>query len=127
MLANVAGIRRLPPINPASSSPIHQRNPCRAIPRWKHPEPFIALLAFIPGIWLWDHDFVKSAGCALGTEQVALIKIDRALRLAQAMDDASTLLRRLTGAKKSEAAVRQFGRPAGCKPSFALRFIDIKS
>jgi membrane protease YdiL (CAAX protease family) len=90
-------------INPATSSPIHQRNPYRTILRREYPEPLIALLVFILGIWLWDHYFGKSAGYAPGTEQVSLIKIDRDLRLAEAMDGDSALLRWLTGVKKPEA------------------------
>ena len=67
--------------------PIHTGNPYRAILRRDFPEPFIALLAFILGIWLWDHYFGKEAGYAPGTEEVALVKIDRDLRLADAMEE----------------------------------------
>ncbi len=57
----------------------------------------IALLAFILGIWLWDHYFGKSAGYAPGTEEIALVKIDRDLRLADAMADDPAWLKRLVG------------------------------
>ncbi len=60
-------------------------NPYRAVLRRDYPEPLIALLAFILGIWLWDHYFGKSQGYPPGTETVALVKIDRELRLADAM------------------------------------------
>jgi membrane protease YdiL (CAAX protease family) len=57
-------------------------NPYRAVLRRDYPEPLIALLAFLLGIWLWDHYFGTPAGYPPGTETVALIKIDRDLRLA---------------------------------------------
>lgn len=34
------------------------------------PEPLIALLCFVLGIWLWDHYFGKDAGYAPGTEEM---------------------------------------------------------
>lgn len=74
-------------------------NPYRAILRREYPEPLIALLAFILGIWLWDHYFGKPAGFVPGTEQVALVKIDRDLRLADAMEDDPAWLKRLMGVK----------------------------
>jgi len=98
-------------INPAPSSKIPLRNPYRALLSREYPEPLIALLTFILGIWLWDHYFGKSAGYAPGTEQVALIKIDRDMRLADAMNEDSALLRWLAGAAKP-AAVRSDGLAA---------------
>jgi membrane protease YdiL (CAAX protease family) len=79
------------------SSTISGGNPYRAILRREYPEPLIALLAFILGIWMWDHYFGRSAGYAPGTEQVTLVKIDRDLRLAEAMEDDPEWLRRLAG------------------------------
>jgi len=76
---------------------MHLNNPYRAILRRDFPEPLIALMAFILGIWLWDHYFGKSAGYAPDTEQVALIKIDRDLRLADAMAKDPDWLRWLVG------------------------------
>ena len=64
----------------------------------------IALLAFILGIWLWDSYFGKSAGYAPGTESIALVKIDRDLRLADAMADDPAWLRHLAGASDPKAA-----------------------
>ncbi|MDP3851066.1 MAG: type II CAAX endopeptidase family protein [Luteolibacter sp.] len=66
----------------------------------------IALLAFILGIWLWDHYFGKSAGYPPGTEEVALVKIDRDLRLADAMAADPAWLRRIAGVDEP-ATVRQ--------------------
>ncbi len=66
----------------------------------------IALLAFILGIWLWDHYFGKDEGYAPGTEEVALVKIDRDLRLADAMADDPRWLKWLAGVDES-AEVRR--------------------
>lgn len=96
------------PIHPASSSTIPARNPYRAILRRDYPEPLIALLAFILGIWLWDHYFGKSAGYAPGTEEIALVKIDRDLRLADAMTGDPSWLRWLAGVDEP-AMVRRNG------------------
>lgn len=67
--------------------------------RRDYPEPFIALLAFILGIWLWDHYFSGPAMYAPGTEEVALIKIDRDLRLADAMKGDPAWLKWIAGAE----------------------------
>lgn len=67
------------------SSMIPARNPYRAILRRDYPEPLVALLAFVLGIWLWDHYFGKPEGYAPGTEEIALVKLDRDLRLADSM------------------------------------------
>jgi membrane protease YdiL (CAAX protease family) len=79
------------------TSAIPPRNPYLAILRREYPEPFIALLAFVLGIWLWDHYFGKSQGYSPGTEEVALVKIDRDLRLADAMAEDPPWLRWLAG------------------------------
>ncbi len=63
------------------------------------PEPLIALLCFILGIWLWDHYFGKDAGYAPGTEEIALIRIDRDMQLAEAMAGDTALLRWLAHAQ----------------------------
>ncbi len=81
-----------------------KRNPYRAILRREYPEPLIALLAFILGVWLWDHYFGKPAGYAPGTEQIALVKIDRDLRLADAMAADPAWLRWLAGVDEPLAA-----------------------
>jgi membrane protease YdiL (CAAX protease family) len=65
--------------------------------RRDYPEPFIALLAFVLGIWLWDHYFGANQGYAPDTEAVALVKIDRDLRLADAMRDDPPWLKFLAG------------------------------
>ncbi|MEO8615010.1 MAG: type II CAAX endopeptidase family protein [Luteolibacter sp.] len=72
---------------------IQPGNPYRTILRREYPEPLIALLAFVLGIWLWDHYCGKTEGYAPGTEEIALVKIDRDLRLADAMADDPPWLR----------------------------------
>jgi membrane protease YdiL (CAAX protease family) len=69
------------------------------------PEPLIALLCFILGIWLWDHYFGKDAGYAPGTEQLTLIRIDRDMQLAEAMAGDSALLRWLAHAQTTGEAL----------------------
>jgi membrane protease YdiL (CAAX protease family) len=66
----------------------------------------IALLAFVLGIWLWDHYFGKKDGYAPGTETAALIRIDHDLRLADIMVDDPWWLKGLTGVREP-SAVRQ--------------------
>jgi membrane protease YdiL (CAAX protease family) len=61
------------------------------------------LLAFILGIWLWDHYFGKSEGYLPGTEEVAMIKIDRDLRLADAMEEDPEWLKWLVGVDQPAA------------------------
>ncbi len=67
----------------------------------------MALLAFLLGIWVWDHYFGREAGWPPGTEQVALLKIDRDLRLAEAMENDPAWLRWLAGADSPEPTARQ--------------------
>ena len=74
--------------------------------RRDYPEPLIALLAFILGVWLWDHYFGQSAGYPPGTEEVALVKIDRDLRLADAMEGDPAWLCWLAGVDAPAAARR---------------------
>lgn len=91
-------------------------NPYRTILRREYPEPLIALLAFILGIWLWDHYFGKIQGYAPGTEEIALVKIDRDLRLADAMEEDPQWLKWLAGAddpaKSQENAMEVFEKLA---------------
>jgi membrane protease YdiL (CAAX protease family) len=69
------------------------------------PEPLVALLCFILGIWLWDHYFGKEIGYAPGTEELALIRIDRDMQLAEAMAGDTALLRWLAHAQTTEEAL----------------------
>ena len=85
------------PIKKSKTDTIPPGNPYRAILRREYPEPLIALLAFILGIWLWDHYFGKVEGYLPGTEEIALVKIDRDLRLADAMREDPPWLKWLAG------------------------------
>lgn len=91
-------------IQNAPPSIISAPNPYLAILRRDYPEPFIALLAFVLGIWLWDHYFGKNEGYPPGTEEIALIKIDRDLRLADAMNQDPRWLKWLAGAEDPHTA-----------------------
>ena len=85
------------------------RNPYRRILHRDYPEPLVALLAFIFGIWLWDQYFGETMGYTPGTTEVAMLKIDRDLRLADAMDADPAWLRWLAGVE-TPAEVRRNAR-----------------
>lgn len=74
------------------------------------------MLAFILGIWLWDHYTGKDEGYAPGTEEIALVKIDRDLRLAEAMEEDPPWLKWLAGVDDPvvarRAALDVFGKLA---------------
>ncbi|MES2657241.1 MAG: type II CAAX endopeptidase family protein [Verrucomicrobiota bacterium] len=89
------------------ASSIHSGNPYRAVLRRDYPEPLIALLAFILGIWLWDHYFGQEGGYAPGTEEIALVKIDRDLRLADAMEEDPEWLRWIAGVRDPVATRKE--------------------
>ena len=65
----------------------------------------IALLCFILGIWLWDSYFGENRGYAPGTEEITLIRLDRNLQLAEAMEKDPPLLRWLAHGHSPEEAV----------------------
>lgn len=69
------------------------------------PEPLIALLCFILGIWLWDSYLGENEGYPPGTEQITLVRIDRSLHLAEAMAKDSPVLRWLANADTLEGAI----------------------
>ena len=71
----------------------HSPNPYRQILARRFPEPLIALLLFLFGVWVWDHYFTKPSGYASGTGDMAFLRIDRDLRLAEQMASAPPLLR----------------------------------
>ncbi|MBK1881818.1 CPBP family intramembrane metalloprotease [Luteolibacter pohnpeiensis] len=79
------------------SARVQPKNPYRRILSRDYPEPLIALLAFLFGIWLWDHYFGETLGYPPGTTEVAMVKIDRDLRLADAMELDPAWLRWLAG------------------------------
>lgn len=51
---------------------------------------------------MWDHYFSEPAEYVAGTEEVALLKIDRDLRLAEAMAGDPVWLRKLAGSEKTQ-------------------------
>ncbi|HVJ46426.1 MAG TPA: type II CAAX endopeptidase family protein [Luteolibacter sp.] len=59
-------------------------------------------MAFILGIWMWNRYFTPELEYAPGTEQIALVKIDRDLRLADATAADPAWLRKLMGAGSRE-------------------------
>ncbi|MFK7851389.1 MAG: lysostaphin resistance A-like protein [Akkermansiaceae bacterium] len=65
----------------------------------------IALFCFILGIWIWDNYFGEKIGYAPGTQEAALIKMDRDLKLAEAMADDPPLLRWLAHAQTLSDAI----------------------
>ena len=85
-------------------------NPYRQILGRHFPEPFIALLAFLMGVWLWDHYFGAKPpgepGYEPGTDQLTLVKLDRDYRLAGAMAGDPAWLRKMVGASKPEKIKR---------------------
>ena len=106
ILAILRKCRHIRLIESRQPSLIPARNPYRAILRRDYPEPLIALLAFVLGIWLWDQYFGKPEGYAPGTEEIALVKIDRDLRLADAMSGDPEWLRWMAGVE-DPAIVRE--------------------
>lgn len=113
---------------------IRSENPYRAILRRDYPEPFIALLAFVLGIWLWDHYFGKIQGYPPGTEEIALVKLDRDLRLADAMEEDPAWLRRLAGVdppgivrKNAIKVLQKLANEQALTPRGAEAFAIIKS
>jgi len=58
-------------------------NPYRSILRRHMPEPLLALLIFVMGVWLWDNHFGPKYGWEDGVGRMALRKADRELRLAE--------------------------------------------
>lgn len=111
--------KRSRPIEEARANTIRQGNPYRAILRRDYPEPLIALLAFLLGIWLWDQYFGKVEGYPPGTEEIALVKIDRDLRLSEAMREDPPWLKWLAGTDEPVVVRREalevFGKLAAEK------------
>ncbi|WP_193212678.1 CPBP family glutamic-type intramembrane protease [Luteolibacter marinus] len=68
----------------SSAAPGQIANPYRQILRRRVPEPLLALLIFLMGVFLWDNHFGVATGYEQGTCQMALLKSDRDLRLAEA-------------------------------------------
>lgn len=59
---------------------------------------------FILGVWIWNHHVGEVSQYSPGTSRVALVKIDRDLRLAEAMRDAPAWLKHPMGVRSPEQA-----------------------
>ena len=57
------------------------------------PEPVLALLIFVMGVWLWDNHFGEEQGYEEGACRMALVKIDRDLRIAEGMKKLPAMVR----------------------------------
>ena len=78
-------------------APTKAGNPYRQILRRRIPEPVLALLLFLMGVWLWDNHFGEELGYEGDACRMALVKIDRDLRLAESGGDFPPWLRKATG------------------------------
>lgn len=97
MLVNFVPLADVFAIATVRKSSSQSENAYRKIIRRNIPDPMVALLAFILGIWMWDRYFHPLEGYPPGTQEAALLKIDRDLRLSDAMEDDPAWMRRLTG------------------------------
>ena len=77
-----------------SHAPKQAVNPYRQILRRHVPEPLLALLIFVMGVWLWNNHFGATIAYNRDDGQMALLKIDRDLRLAEATAHLPPLLRK---------------------------------
>jgi membrane protease YdiL (CAAX protease family) len=81
-------------------------NPYRSILRRHMPEPLLALLIFVMGVWLWDNHFGPKYGYEEGVGRMALRKIDRDLRLADSAGHYPVLLRKALSLPNRDEALR---------------------
>lgn len=81
-------------------------NPYRSILRRHLPEPLLALLIFVMGVWLWDNHFGPNYGWEDGVGRMALRKIDRDLRLADSAGNLPAVLRKLLAIPEREDALK---------------------
>ncbi len=89
-----------------SLAPKQVANPYRQILRRHVPEPLLALLIFVMGVWLWENHFGAAIGYEQGTCRMALVKIDRDLRLADATAHFPPLLRAALAIEDREKALK---------------------
>ncbi len=81
-------------------------NPYRSILRRHMPEPLLALLIFVMGVWLWDNHFSPKFGWEDGVGRMALRKADRDLRLADSAGDLPVQLRKLLAIPDRDRALK---------------------
>lgn len=89
---------------PSSTRP---ENPYRQILRRHFPEPILALLLFLMGVWLWDNHLGHSAGYEADTCRTALLKIDRDLQLAAGAQGMPQILQSLIGIDPAGRTIRE--------------------
>jgi len=89
-----------------SHAPKPATNPYRQILRRHVPEPLLALLMFVMGVWLWNNHFGPAIAYDQNTCRMALLKIDRDLRLAEATDHLPPLLRSALAIEDRQAALK---------------------
>jgi membrane protease YdiL (CAAX protease family) len=82
--------------------PVSRANPYRLLLKRRFPWIVPGLMALVLGFWLSSQYFTESKGYPPGTEELALVKIDRDLRLAEAMADDPGWLRWLANAGEPE-------------------------
>jgi membrane protease YdiL (CAAX protease family) len=81
-------------------------NPYRSILRRHMPEPLLALLIFVMGVWLWDNHFGPKYGWEEGMGRMALRRADRELRLAESAGDLPVLVRKLLAIPDRDRALK---------------------
>lgn len=89
-----------------SHAPKQAVNPYRQILRRHVPEPLLALLIFVMGVWLWNNHFGATVAYNRDDGQMALLKIDRDLRLAEATAHLPPLLRKALAVEDRETVLR---------------------
>lgn len=82
--------------------PVSRTNPYRLLLKRKFPWGIPGLMALVLGFWLASQYFGEPHGYPPGTEEMALLKIDRDLRLADAMAKDPGWLRWLANAGEPE-------------------------
>jgi membrane protease YdiL (CAAX protease family) len=82
------------------------QNPYRMILRRRMPEPVLALLLFLMGVWLWDNHFGHEMGYEDDACRMALVKIDRDLRLAESAKEFPPWLRTAAGIESLEDTIQ---------------------
>jgi membrane protease YdiL (CAAX protease family) len=114
-------------------------NPYRQILRRSVPEPVLALLMFFMGVYLWMNHFPEQEG-RYGDDawQMALIKIDRDLRIAETTEQFPPLARKLLGISDLETTLNTSVRslailasekvgtddPSSLEGAYALAILD---
>ena len=83
--------------------PVSRANPYRLLLKRKFPWVIPGLMALVLSFWLASQYFSEPHGYPPGTEEMALLKIDRDVRLAEAMANDPAWLRWLADAKEPEA------------------------